>query len=60
MTVLLSLSTSRVLAQDEVLRPPTTSDPPSGPKFIVLGVAVLMVGLVVFVATFKSKRGHQD
>lgn len=60
MTVLLSLSTSRVLAQDEALRPPTTSDPPSGPKFIVLGVAVLMVGLVVFVATLKSKRGHQD
>lgn len=60
MTLLLSLSTSRVLAQDEPLRPPTTSDPPSGPKFIVLGVVVLMVGLVIFVATLKSKRGHQD
>ena len=44
----------------EPLRPPTTQEPPSGPKFIVLGVALLLAGLVIVVATLKSKRGHQD
>ncbi|MFG0246847.1 MAG: hypothetical protein ACF8MF_12440 [Phycisphaerales bacterium JB052] len=60
LSMLMTLSTSEVLAQDAPLRPPTTKEPPSGPKFIVLGVALLLAGLVVFVATLKSKRGHQD
>lgn len=49
-----------VMAQDDELRPPTTTDAPSSPKFVVIGVAVLLLGLVVVVATLKSKRGHQD
>ena len=60
MLLMVMVSSSQLLAQDEPLRPPTTSAPPSGPKFVVLGVAVLLTGLVVFVATLKSKRGHQD
>lgn len=60
MSLLMTISASEVLAQDEPLRPPTTQDPPSGPKFLVMGIAVLLLGLVVFVATLRSKRGHQD
>ncbi|MHA7814369.1 MAG: hypothetical protein ACX94C_13380 [Phycisphaerales bacterium] len=60
MSLLVSLSASPVLAQDDPLRPPTTSEEPSSPKYIVLVIAVLLTGLVVFVATLKSKRGHQD
>jgi hypothetical protein len=60
MGMLLAVSAADVFAQSEPLRPPTTKAPPSSPKFIVLGVAVLLTGLVVFVATLKSKRGHQD
>ncbi|HCT46509.1 MAG: hypothetical protein CMJ35_00880 [Phycisphaerae bacterium] len=60
LSMLMTLSTSQALAQDEPLRPPTTQEPPSGPKFIVLGVALLLAGLVIVVATLKSKRGHQD
>jgi hypothetical protein len=55
-----AVGVSDVLAQNEELRPPTTQDPPSSPKFIVWGVAILLTGLVVFAATLKSKRGHQD
>lgn len=60
MCLLASISASPVLAQDEPLRPPTTRDAPSAPKYIVLAIALLLAGLVVFVATLKSKRGHQD
>ncbi len=58
--LMLALSAGAAMAQDTTLRPPTTKTPPSGPKFIVMGVAILLTGLVVFVATLKSKRGHQD
>lgn len=60
MSLMMTICASEVLAQDEPLRPPTTQDPPSGPKFLVMGIAVLLLGLVVFVATLRSKRGHQD
>lgn len=60
LSLLMTLCTSDVMAQDEPLRPPTTQEPPSGPKFLVLGIAVLLLGMVIFVATLRSKRGHQD
>ncbi len=60
LSLLMTVCTNMVLAQDAPLRPPTTKEPPSGPKFLVIGIAVLLVGLVVFVATLRSKRGHQD
>ncbi len=58
--MVLTIGVGDVLAQDDALRPPTTQDPPSSPKFIVMGVALLLTGLVVFVASLKTKRGHQD
>ena len=60
LSVLMTVASSQALAQEEALRPPTTDDPPGGPKFLVMFIALLMTGLVVFVATLKSKRGHQD
>lgn len=58
--MMLMISAGDVLAQDDALRPPTTSNVPSSPKFIVMGVALLLTLVVVFVATLKTKRGHQD
>tara|TARA_E500000318_G_scaffold85651_2_gene81758 strand:- start:16570 stop:16782 length:213 start_codon:yes stop_codon:yes gene_type:complete len=58
--MMLAMSAGDVLAQEEALRPPTTQDAPSSPKFIVWGVAILLTGLLVFAVTLKSKRGHQD
>jgi hypothetical protein len=60
MSVLMMVSTRAALAQDAPLKPPTTKEPPSGPKFLVIGLALLLTGLVIFVATLKSRRGHQD
>jgi hypothetical protein len=60
MSLLMTLCTSEVLAQSEPLRPPTTKEAPSGPKFIMMGIALVLTGLVIVVAILKSKRGHQD
>ncbi len=60
MSVVMMVMASPALAQDAPLRPPTTKEVPSSPKFIVMGVAVLLLALVVFVVTLRSKRGHQD
>ncbi|MCA9302570.1 MAG: hypothetical protein KC996_00460 [Phycisphaerales bacterium] len=55
------LMSSAALAQDtEALRPPKVADPPSAPKVMVFLLIVLLVGAVVFAATLKTKRGHQD
>gem|GEM_PF-5481574 len=59
MTLLVSVSSTVVMAQDE-LRPPKTSESLSAPKYIILLIAVLLVGGVVFASTFRSKRSHQD
>lgn len=57
---LLSVWSSPLLAQDDPLRPPRTDDPVSGPKFLVMFIALLLAGLVIFASVLKSKRGHQD
>jgi hypothetical protein len=44
----------------EPLRPPRVGDAPSSPKFLVMGVIVVLVALVVIAVTLKTKRGHQD
>ena len=59
MLITVSVSTSILKAQDE-LRPPKTTEEPSSPKYLILFVAVLLVAGVVFVASLKSKRTHQD
>lgn len=57
----LALSCCSALAQEtEALRPPRVSDPPSAPKIMVFLLVVLLTAGVIFAATLKSKRGHQD
>lgn len=56
-----ALMSTAALAQDtEALRPPKVSDPPSAPKILVFLLVVLLTGAVIFAATLKTKRGHQD
>lgn len=58
---MMALSSSSALAQStETLRPPRVADPPSAPKVMVFLLVVLLTGAVIFAATLKSKRGHQD
>lgn len=59
MLVMMSVSASVAQAQDE-LRPPKTTEEPSSPKYLILFVAVLLVAGVVFAASLRSKRTHQD
>jgi len=58
----MALMSSAALAQDadEALRPPKVADAPSAPKVMVFLLVVVLVGAVIFAATLKSKRGHQD
>ncbi len=44
----------------EPLRPPRVGDAPSSPKFLVMGVIIVLLALVVVAVTLKTKRGHQD
>lgn len=57
---LISVMSSPVWAQVEDLSPPRTKDAPSNPKFLVFGVAAILVGAAIFVVTMKAKRDHQD
>ena len=59
MMAMISVSTGIARAQDE-LRPPKTQDEPSSPVYVVMVIAVLLVGAVVFAASLRSKRTHQD
>ena len=56
----ISVMSSPVWAQVEDLKPPRTKEAPSNPKFLVMGVAVLLLGAAIFVVTMKAKRDHQD
>jgi len=60
MGMLISVSSSLAMAQQEALSPPKTVDPPSGPKYVIYLVAVLLTAGVIFAATLRSKRSHQD
>ena len=55
-----SLMSSPVMAQQQAIRPPQTREDPVAPKFMIYLVALLLVAGVVFAATLKSKRTHQD
>ncbi len=59
MMAIVSVSTGVARAQEE-LRPPKTQDEPSSPVYVVMVIAVLLVGAVVFAASLRSKRTHQD
>lgn len=51
---------SPAFAQAEDLRPPKTNSAISSPKFLIMGVIVLLLAATVVVVTLKAKRGHQD
>lgn len=59
MSALMALGASPALAQDDALKPPRAKELTGG-GFMIYAVAILLVGAVVFVATLKTKRGHQD
>ncbi len=59
MMMVVSVSSTLAMAQDD-LRPPKSDQALSSPKVMTIIVAVLLTGAVVFVATLKSKRSHQD
>jgi len=44
----------------EQLRPPKTKEAPSSPKFLMMGIVLVLLAGVVVVVTLKTKRGHQD
>lgn len=55
----LAMTAATTLAQSE-LRPPTIKQETSGPKIMMMIVAVALVAAVVFAASLKPKRTHQD
>ncbi len=57
--VVLAMSAATAAAQSE-LRPPTIKQESSGPKFMMYIVGVLLIAAVVFAASLKPKRTHQD
>ena len=56
----MALVCSPVWAQAEELRLPKAKDAPSSPKFLMMGVVIVLLAGVVVVVTLKTKRGHQD
>ncbi len=59
MTVIVAVSTSPLMAQ-EALTPPKSREASNGSLYVVIAIAVLLTGGVVFATTLKSKRTQQD
>jgi hypothetical protein len=59
-SILSSEAMGQVLAQGGALKPPKSEETQGSPKYVVYLIAVLLTGGVVFAATLKSKRSHQD
>jgi len=57
---MMSVMSSPVWAQVEGLKPPRAKEAPSSPKFLMMGVVLVLLALTVVVVTLKAKRGHQD
>lgn len=55
--ITLGAGTTGVLAGPRL---PRITDSPTAPVFWMYALAVLLLGAVVFAASLKSKRGHQD
>ncbi len=55
----LAMSALPALAQSE-LRPPRITESPSSPKYWMYALFLLLLAAVVFAASLKSKRTHQD
>jgi len=57
---LMSAMSSPLWAQVEALNPPKTKEAPSSPKFLMMGVVLVLLAGTVVLVTLKAKRGHQD
>ncbi|MCC5822798.1 MAG: hypothetical protein LAT64_05275 [Phycisphaerales bacterium] len=55
--ITLGMASAPVLAGPRL---PRITEAPSGPRFWMYAVFVLLLAGVVFAASLKSKRGHQD
>jgi len=44
----------------EELRPPKSDSAGGGTQFLVYGIVLILFGAVIFIASKKSKRTHQD
>jgi len=60
MAIMVSIGASQAFAQNDALRPPKADNTEGSPKYVIYIIAVLLTGAVVFAATLKSKRSHQD
>lgn len=54
-----ALAVGQALAQTE-LRPPKITENPSSPRVWMYAVLLLIVAAVIFAASLKPKRTHQD
>lgn len=55
----LAASALSAIAQEE-LRLPRIEQPPTAPRIWMYAVTILLLVVIVFAASFKSKRTHQD
>jgi hypothetical protein len=55
----LAASTLPAIAQDE-LRLPRIEEPPTAPRIWMYALTLLLLAAIIFAASFKSKRTHQD
>ncbi len=59
MTMMVAVSSSPLMAQ-ESLTPPKSREASNGSVYLIIALAVLLTGGVVFATTLKSKRSEQD
>ena len=57
--LMLAMTAGSALAQSE-LRPPTIRESPASPRIWMYVVFVLLLAVVIFAASLKPKRTHQD
>lgn len=57
--LVLAMTALPALAQSE-MKPPKITESPSAPRFWMYAVLLLLTGALVFAATLKPKRTHQD
>jgi len=55
----LAMAALPAFAQSD-LRPPRITESPASPKYWMYALFILLLAAVVFAASLKSKRDHQD
>ena len=56
----LLVMTATAAAQSDEFNPPKVTDSPEAPTILIGIGLVLLVGVLIFAATLKPKRGHLD